>query len=106
MKSVNQTPQSEYDQITKGNERQFERVLEELSPGFFYLYTCIKANDVDLKYAIDVFHKMKLVRKLDDGYGAVIIEVKNHEIGRIRLVADYLPKRDNVLMPGQQATES
>lgn len=76
----------------KNNRELFEKMLKIFSPDLFYVYECMNKNSVSPQDVAEVVHKIGLVKRLDDGYGKIVVEMQKRSVFRIRLLQDKIIK--------------
>ena len=76
----------------KNNREVFEKMLKIFSPDLFYVYDCLNKNAVSAQDLAEVAHKIGIVKRLDDGYGKIVVEMQKRNVFRIRLLQDKIIK--------------
>lgn len=76
----------------KNNREIFEKMLRVFSPDLFYVYECLNKNTVSPSDIAEVVHKIGIVKRLDDGYGKVLVEMQKRSVFRVRLLQDKIIK--------------
>lgn len=76
----------------RNNLVMFENMLRTFSPELFYVYVSMRKNEIEPKEVADIVHKVGIVKRLDDGFGKIIVEMQRHDIFRIRILQDKIVK--------------
>lgn len=74
------------------NEVQFLEMLKEVMPELHYVFTLMVKDDIRPSEAMEIIHKVGMAKRLDDGYGKIIVECKDHQVTRVRMLADKVLK--------------
>ena len=82
----------DYHEMKDDNTKQFEQILEKVSPDFFYIYKTMRESEIHPSQMMEIVHKVGLIKRLDDGFGKIIVDCQNHGITRIRMIQDKIVK--------------
>jgi len=74
------------------NRVVFEKMLKIFSPELFYVYECLNKNTVSASDISEVVHKIGIVKRLDDGYGKVVVDMQKKKVYRVRILQDKIIK--------------
>lgn len=93
MEKTNRSNNQHLESQDEANNREvFEKMLRIFSPELFYVYECLNKNVVSPQDISEVIHKIGIVKRLDDGYGKVIVEMQKKSVFRVRLLQDKIIK--------------
>lgn len=76
----------------KNNREVFEKMLRIFSPDLFYVYECMNKNACSPGELSEIVHKIGIIKRLDDGYGKVLVEMQKRSVFRVRLLQDKIIK--------------
>jgi len=71
-------------------------IMKDVMPDLHYVFTLMVKDDILPSEAMEIIHKVGLAKRLDDGYGKIIIECKDHQVTRVRMLSDKILKPHGV----------
>ena len=93
MEKTNRPNNKHLESNDEANNREvFEKMLKVFSPELHYVYNCLEKNMISPEDIAEITHKIVVVKRLDDGYGKVLVEIRKKDVFGIKILQSKIIK--------------